>query len=142
MENIEDWKYKDVPLKNVTDNYGFVTDVEFAKYLISCCYAREARESIEVREWIEDCQSYLEVAQNSDDEFSMINQSTGRIHLGGPDGLSGITFQLLEKRLEDECPEDNKDVWDLGFESSISYDRICVVLIGGKPMAFISHESD
>lgn len=34
MKNIEDWKYKDVPLENVTDDYGHVTDVEFAKYLI------------------------------------------------------------------------------------------------------------
>jgi len=141
MENIEDWKYKDITLESVIDDYGYVTDVEFAKYLISCCYAEEARHHYKTQEWIEECQSRLEVAWE-DDEFSMINQSTGRMYLGGPDGLSGITFQLLEKRLEDECPEGNERVWDLGFESSISYDRICVVLIGGKPRAFISHESD
>lgn len=141
MKNIEDWKYKNTPLESVVNDYGYVTDVEFAKYLISCCYAREARESIRAQEWVEECQSRLEVAWY-DDEFSMINQSTGRISLGGPDGLSGITFQLLEKRLENDCPEDNEDVWDLGFESSISWDRICVVLIGGKPRAFISHEAD
>lgn len=142
MENIEDWKYKNIPLESVVDDYGFVTNVEFAKYLISCCYAGEARKSIKTQEWIEECQARLEVAWSSDDEFSMINESSGRLDLGGPDGLSGITFQLLEKRLEDECPEGNEDVWDLGFESSISYDRICVVLIGGKPRAFISHEMD
>lgn len=141
MKSIEDWKYKNTPLESVVNDYGYVTDVEFAKYLISCCYAGEARKSIKAQEWVEECQSHLEVAWY-DDEFSMINQSTGRISLGGPDGLSGITFQLLEKRLENDCPEDNEDVWDLGFESSISYDRICVVLIGGKPRAFISHETD
>lgn len=141
MKNIEDWKYKNTPLESVVNDYGYVTDVEFAKYLISCCYAMEARESIKAQEWVEECQSRLEVA-GYDDEFSMINQSTGSISLGGPDGLSGITFQLLEKRLENDCPEDNEDVWDLGFESDIAYDRICVVLIGGKPRAFISHETD
>lgn len=141
MKSIEDWKYKNTPLESVTDKYGYVTDVEFAKYLISCCYAGEARESIEAQEWVEECQSRLEVAWY-DDEFSMINESSGRLSLGGPDGLSGITFQLLEKRLEDDCPEDNENIWDLGFESNMTYDRICVVLIGGKPRAFISHETD
>lgn len=139
--NIEDWKYKNTPLESVVNDYGYVTDVEFAKYLITCCYAGEARESIKAQEWVEECQSRLEVAWH-DDEFSMINPSTGRISLGGPDGLSGITFQLLEKRLENDCPEGNERVWDLGFESDIAYDRICVVLIGGKPRAFISHETD
>jgi len=141
MKNIEDWKYKNTPLESVVDDYGYVTDVEFAKYLITCCYFKESCESLKTQEWVEECQSRLEVAWESD-EFSMINQSTGRMSLGGPDGLSGITFRLLEKRLEDECPEGNERVWDLGFESDIAYDRICVVLIGGKPRAFISHETD
>lgn len=141
MKNIEDWKYKNTPLESVVDDYGYVIDVEFAKYLIACCYFQESLKSLEAQEWVEECQSRLEVAWESD-EFSMINQSTGRMSLGGPDGLSGITFRLLEKRLEDECPEGNERVWDLGFESDIAYDRICVVLIGGKPRAFISHESD
>lgn len=141
MKNIEDWKYKDVPLENVTDDYGHVTDVEFAKYLIGCCYAMEARRRPAVQEWIEECNRRLELGYE-DDDFSMINESSGRLSLGGPDGLSGITFRLLEKRLEDDCPEGNEDVWDLGFESNMTYDRICVVLVGGKPRAFISHESD
>ena len=141
MKNIEDWKYKNTPLESVVDDYGYVIDVEFAKYLISCCYAGEARESINAQEWIEECQSHLEAAWD-DDTFSLVDQSTGRTSLGGPDGLSGITFQLLEKRLENDCPEDNENTWDLGFESNMTYDRICVVLIGGKPRAFISHETD
>lgn len=142
MKNIEDWKYKNITLESVVDDYGYVTDVEFAKYLIACCYFQESHKSLKAQEWVEECQSRLEVAGDSDDEFSMIDQSTGRICLGGPDGLSGITFQLLEKRLENDCPEDNEDAWDLGFESSMAYDRICVVLIGGKPRAFVSHEAD
>lgn len=143
MKPIQDWKYKDVPLEDVTDKYGYVTDLEFAKFLITVCWYHEAEWDVSGREWIENVNLNLTplYPEEGCDEFT-IRDEKGHPYLGGLSHMEGVSFQLLDKRLEHDCPEGNEDAWDLGFETDLNWDRICVVLIGGKPRAFITHESD
>ena len=131
-------KFKEVKYDDVVDKYGYVVNLDLAKYLIYLIYCNDKDSYIQ--NWVNKCQNSLE--QVDECEFYLRDPNTNLLSIGGPGGYSGYMFQEFNKYCEDEFPEDEPEHWGIGMEEEINSYPLVFVIIENKPRLFILRETD
>ncbi len=134
MKNFYEIKYSDA-----IDEFGYVTDLDLAKHLIKTMYST-------VDAHLKMGNTYQGFMKKVEDELVEFDggftfrTGEGRYSFGGPEGWSGLMFQVIEK-YEEELKElaDGENDW---IEDEVNGQKTVFGYLDGKLRCFVVREMD